>query len=740
MAQSLKEVEALAANNAAPVAPQPKPQPVALEIPVTVNGARTVDGSDKRVPFSENTQTVLIFPHGAVIRISTPLASGQLVFLTNEKTKKEIVCQVVKSKSSGAAGSYVELQFTEPGTGFWGLQIPGASSATLGPRPVASPAPAAPKAAPAVTITPKPAALPAPVAVEPPPVAKTVVLLAPPAAPVIPAPPAQIASQPETVVAVTPAPPAPVLAPPQAVAPQAPVVVAPPVVTEPEPIKSSAPVTVPAPPAAEVVPPAAELPAAPQTPETTAHTAESTTHQHSIPVPPIRDFSKQIEALFSVPQSPAAPASSQPQSAPASFGPSTEDLKQQAARLQEQLNSLTFTEAPAAAPATPADAKSALMEAPVAELTKLISEIAPGAVKHVAPAETKSADHVESKPVVSASKIASVTLSADDEVKMPSWLAPLAQNSETATETSAANTSTDNAVSENSEESLDEPGGDAHRRPQTAVFGGQLLGEAAATEDTPTSGFKIGLFIGIAAAIAVLAGAAWYFTQNHSGSATPSTHSNAATSTESAPVYNSAAPTSVPKSDSASSVPSQPSRNVAPTPAPVPTPSQPKNTKSAQKNQEPPPAEEPAKASLGEVHLAAPVVNRSDNSQLETDGLQAVATDSVPAGTDPFSGSHHNIPTAPLPVGGDVKPAELLKSVPPEFPAIAKSQHIGGKVTIDALIDASGNVASVKVLSGPTILHKAASDAVKQWKYKPAMLDGEATSMHLTVTVAFRAQ
>ncbi|HTQ97745.1 MAG TPA: hypothetical protein VMH89_13125, partial [Candidatus Acidoferrum sp.] len=639
MAQSLKEVEALAGNTAAPAAPQPKPQPVALEIPVTVNGARTVDGSDKRVPFSENTQTVLIFPHGAVIRINTPLASGQLVFLTNEKTKKEIVCQVVKSKSSGAAGSYVELQFTEPATGFWGLQIPGASTAPLGPRPVASPTPAAPKAAaPAVPTTQKPIAPPAPVAAEPPPVAKTVVLPPPPAAPVIPATPAQTASQPETVIAATPAPPATVVAPPQAAAPQPPVVVTPPVVTEPEPIESAAPVSLTAPPAAEVVPPAAELPAAPQAPEATAHTPVSTAHQHSIPVPPIRDFSKQIEALFSVPQSPAAPASSpQQQSTPASFGPSTEDLKQQAARLQEQLNSLTFTEASAAEPVAPPDTKSALMEAPVAELTKLISEIAPGAVKPVAPAETKAAEHVESKPVVAPSKIASVSLGADDEVKMPSWLAPLAQNSEAATETSAANTSTDNAASENSEQSFDGLGGEAHRRPQTAVFGGQLLGEAAATEEASTSGSKKGLFIGIAAAIAVLAGAGWYFTQNHSGSAsTPSTHSSA--TTESAPVSNSAAPISVPKSDSASSVPSQPSRNVAPAPAPLPAASQPK--KSAQKNQEPPAPEEPAKASLGEVHLAAPVVNRSGNSPLETDGLQSVATNSVPAGTDPFSGNH----------------------------------------------------------------------------------------------------
>ncbi len=87
-----------------------------------------------------------------------------------------------------------------------------------------------------------------------------------------------------------------------------------------------------------------------------------------------------------------------------------------------------------------------------------------------------------------------------------------------------------------------------------------------------------------------------------------------------------------------------------------------------------------------------------------------------------------------------MKEAQLIKSVPPEYPALAKAQHVSGKVQMDALIDASGNVSAVRILSGPTLLHRAALDAVKQWKYKPAMLDGQPTSTHLTVTVEFRNQ
>src|SRR6266849_4234675 len=102
-----------------------KQQPVALEVPVTVNGARAVEGSDKREPFSETTKTVLIFGNGAVIRLSSSVAPGQLLFLTNEKTKKEVVCQVVKSKNYRNVSGYVELEFTESVVGFWGMRFPG---------------------------------------------------------------------------------------------------------------------------------------------------------------------------------------------------------------------------------------------------------------------------------------------------------------------------------------------------------------------------------------------------------------------------------------------------------------------------------------------------------------------------------------------------------------------------------------------------------------------------------------
>jgi TonB family protein len=105
---------------------------------------------------------------------------------------------------------------------------------------------------------------------------------------------------------------------------------------------------------------------------------------------------------------------------------------------------------------------------------------------------------------------------------------------------------------------------------------------------------------------------------------------------------------------------------------------------------------------------------------------------------------HANLPSpaAPtegtLPVGGDVQPARLIRAVLPAYPLLAKSNRVVGDVTLDALIDASGNVRDVSVISGPVFLRESAKGAVKQWKYEPARLDGQPTAMHLTVTVKFK--
>jgi protein TonB len=92
------------------------------------------------------------------------------------------------------------------------------------------------------------------------------------------------------------------------------------------------------------------------------------------------------------------------------------------------------------------------------------------------------------------------------------------------------------------------------------------------------------------------------------------------------------------------------------------------------------------------------------------------------------------------PIGGRVLLARLRKSVPPVYPPFARTSHVSGDVKLDALIDANGNVTELKVISGPPILRQPAMDAVRQWKYDPARLNGQPVALHLGVTVRFRVE
>jgi TonB family protein len=110
------------AERAKPGSPSKRANPVALEVLVGVTGARANNGGAREL-FNEETQTVLVFPDGAVIRLTAPVALGQLLFLTNKRNNTEVVCQVLNARALGPAGAYVELQFTEAKTDFWGVSF-----------------------------------------------------------------------------------------------------------------------------------------------------------------------------------------------------------------------------------------------------------------------------------------------------------------------------------------------------------------------------------------------------------------------------------------------------------------------------------------------------------------------------------------------------------------------------------------------------------------------------------------
>jgi TonB family protein len=91
---------------------------------VNATGARPGENSGKRELFSEATTTALVFRNGGVIRLSVAVEPGQLLFLTNQQNKREVVTQVTRRRDNPATGYYVELEFTEPAPDFWGIELP----------------------------------------------------------------------------------------------------------------------------------------------------------------------------------------------------------------------------------------------------------------------------------------------------------------------------------------------------------------------------------------------------------------------------------------------------------------------------------------------------------------------------------------------------------------------------------------------------------------------------------------
>lgn len=101
--------------------------------------------------------------------------------------------------------------------------------------------------------------------------------------------------------------------------------------------------------------------------------------------------------------------------------------------------------------------------------------------------------------------------------------------------------------------------------------------------------------------------------------------------------------------------------------------------------------------------------------------------------------SGNNLPAKPkmVRVSQGVSTGLLVHKVTPQYPFIAKQARVQGSVLLRAVIGKDGKVENVQVESGSPLLASAAENAVKQWRYKPYVLDGNPVEVETTVTVNF---
>jgi periplasmic protein TonB len=96
-------------------------------------------------------------------------------------------------------------------------------------------------------------------------------------------------------------------------------------------------------------------------------------------------------------------------------------------------------------------------------------------------------------------------------------------------------------------------------------------------------------------------------------------------------------------------------------------------------------------------------------------------------------------PRAPisLSVSSGVMAGNLLVKTLPQYPAIPRVAHIQGTVVLQATISKSGSIQNLRVISGHPMLQQAAMDAVRSWRYKPYLLNGEPVEVETTINVVF---
>lgn len=110
----------------------------------------------------------------------------------------------------------------------------------------------------------------------------------------------------------------------------------------------------------------------------------------------------------------------------------------------------------------------------------------------------------------------------------------------------------------------------------------------------------------------------------------------------------------------------------------------------------------------------------------------APASGSLSALANPVASSKPSMMTQ-----SDLEPVQVLKRVAPIYPAIARQRRLSGVLLVQLQVGKDGKISNLQLISGPPIFKDAAFEAVKQWQFKPAVLNGQAIDQNTQIRLSF---
>ena len=105
--------------------------------------------------------------------------------------------------------------------------------------------------------------------------------------------------------------------------------------------------------------------------------------------------------------------------------------------------------------------------------------------------------------------------------------------------------------------------------------------------------------------------------------------------------------------------------------------------------------------------------------------------------TVPGGGHQPYTPNKPVNVAAGVIAGSRISGPVPKYPVEAKKKKVQGTVALEAIINKKGAIERLKAVSGPKILQKSAIEAVRNWKYKPYLLNGKPVAVKTTINIIY---